>query len=114
MRKFITLIIIGILLLLNLNFIQGSYQSFQKLSEINDEHLKVKELEAKNTELKEELKDHDSTYFIEQEARNRLGFSRPGETTIVIESSEITEAAHENIEKQKSNLQSWLELVKLN
>lgn len=112
MRKFLTLGFVGILLLLNVNFIQGSFQSYQKLSEINKEQLKVDELQFKNEQLKAELKNRDSTYFIEQEARNRLGFNRPGETTIVIESSEISQAAREKQEKQKNNLENWLDLVR--
>ena len=111
MRKLITFVFIGILLLLNLNFIRGSYQSFQKLSEVNKEQSKVKDLEAENAGLKQELQQRNSTYFIEQEARNRLSYIRPGETNIMIESSEIGKAAKEKNQKQKTNLQSWLELV---
>ena|SRR3990167_10804347 len=111
MRKLITLVFVGILLTLNLNFIRGSYQSFQKLSEINREQEKVKGLEVKNSDLKLELQKRDSTYFIEQEARNRLGYSRPGETNIIIESSEIGLSTQDKQEKQKTNLQSWLDLV---
>ncbi len=111
MRKLITFVFIGVLVLLNLNFIQGSYQSFQKLAEVNKEQSKVKELETKNSDLKQELQQRDSTYFIEQEARNRLGYTRSGETTIVIESSEIGVADKEKEQKQKTNLQSWLDLV---
>src|SRR3990172_956603 len=109
MRKLITFVLIGILLLLNLDFIRGSYQSFQKLSEINKEQSKVKDLQVKNSNLKRELQERDSTYFIEQEARNRLGYSRPGETNIIVESSEIRQASQEKQTKQKSNLQSWLD-----
>lgn len=99
-------------MILNLNFIKGSYQSYDKLSEINQEQEKVKELQLKNSDLKQELQSRDSIYFIEQEARNRLGFSKPGETTIVIESNQIENASREEVEKQKSNLQSWLDLVR--
>ena len=111
MRKLITFVVIGVLILLNLNFIQGSYQSFQKLVEVNKEQSKVKDLQAKNSDLKQELQKRDSTYFIEQEARNRLGYTRSGETTIVIESSEIGAENKEKEQKQKTNLQSWLDLV---
>ena len=112
MRKLITFVFIAILLLLNLNFIRGSLQSYVKLSEINEEQHRVKEFELKNSQLKQELQDRESLYFIEQEARNRLGFSKPGETTIVVESSKIEELAKKENERQKTNLQSWLELIK--
>lgn len=111
MRKLITLIFVGFLLLLNLNFVRGSYQSYEKLSEINKEDSKVTDLEEKSIELKKELQSRDSTYFIEQEARNRLGYTRPGETIIVIESSEIAKAGQESEREQKSNLKDWLKLV---
>lgn len=112
MRKLLTLIFIGVLILLNLNFIQGSFQSFQKLAEINQEQLKVDDLAVKNSELKKELQNRDSTYFIEQEARNRLGYIKPGETAIIIESSEIGEAARRKQKEQKTNLQSWFDLIR--
>ncbi len=112
MRKFLTFVVIGILIILNLNFIQGSYQSFSKLSEISEEQSKVRDLEVKNSNLKQELEERNSTYFIEQEARNRLGYSRVGETSILVESSDIRKAAQEAQKKQKSNLESWLDLVR--
>lgn len=112
MRRILTFGFIGILLILNINLVKGSYGSYQKLEEIGQEQEKVKELEVKNQDLKGELQNRDSIYFIEQEARNRLGFSRPGETMIVLESSAINEAAKQSQKKQQSNLQSWLELVR--
>lgn len=111
MRKLLTLIFIAILVLLNINFIKGSYQAYLKLTEISKEESKVDELEAKNLELKKELQNHDTVYFIEQEARNRLGYGKQGETTIVIESSEIGQAAREKQKQQRSNLQSWFAFI---
>jgi hypothetical protein len=69
--------VIAVLLLINFNLTRGSYESYQKLTEINKEQLKVKDLELKNSELQKEFQRRESVYFIEQEARNRLGFSRP-------------------------------------
>jgi len=43
----------------------------------------VTELQAKNTELREQLKQVQSDSYIEQIAREKLGLIRPGETRIV-------------------------------
>lgn len=113
MRKFLTLTFIGFLLILNLNFVQGSFNSYQKLSEISKEQVKVKDLEEKNSDLKRELELRNSTYFIEQEARNRLGYSRAGETSIIIEGSVIKQAGDKRQEEQRNNIESWLDLIRL-
>ena len=112
MRKVLTFAVIAALLLINYNLIKASFETSQKLSEIGKEEAAVRELEEKNKKLKEELENRSSDYFVEQEARNRLGYGREGETSIVIESSEIEKAAAEQIAQQKSNIQKWIDLVR--
>ncbi len=112
MRKVLSLSIIAALLLLNFNLLKSSFETSQKLSELGQEEAVVKNLQTKNNQLKNELSEHSSDYFVEQEARNRLGYGRAGETSIVVESSEIEKAAAEKVKEQKSNMQMWLDLVK--
>ncbi|HSX57813.1 MAG TPA: hypothetical protein VLE47_00890 [Candidatus Saccharimonadales bacterium] len=112
MRKIISLITIAALVLINFNLLKASFETSQKLSGLNVEEAKVKDLQTKNDQLSKELAKESSDYFIEQEARNLLGYGRAGETSIVMESSEIKKQTEQKSTPEKSNLEKWVDLVK--
>ena len=56
-------------------------KSSDRLSQAADA---VYQLEAKNRELKKKLAQVQSAEFVETEARNKLGYSKPGETVVII------------------------------
>jgi len=112
MRKLISLVVIGLLLIINFNLLKSSYESANKLEQLSKEEEKVKELEQTNKSLKEELEKRNSPFFVEQEARNRLGYSKPGESIVVVEDSVINETRKQESANQ-SNLQKWLELLRI-
>lgn len=64
-----------------INQIIEATRSGERLSEAADV---VYKLEAKNKQLKRKLSQIQSTDFIEEEIRNKLGFSKKGETVVVI------------------------------
>jgi cell division protein DivIC len=112
MRKLISLVVIGFLILANYNLLKSSYESHIKLSQISQEEEKVKDLEEVNLSLREELKKRDSTSFIEQEARNRLGLGKPGESAILVEGNPINQSnSPQTVEKP--NFQKWVDLLKI-
>jgi len=112
MRKIVSLIIIGVLLVLNFNLVQDSLSSSQKLSEVSKVEDRIKNLEAENQELKSELTFRDSSFFVEKEARDKLGFGKPGETTIVVANQLINQTKQDAEEKNKSNLAKWFDLIR--
>lgn len=112
MRRVISLLIIGLLLLINFNLVQSSLSSSKKLAEVGKIEGRIKDLEAENKGLKAELAERDSSYFIEKEARNKLGFGKTGETTIVVASQLIKETKNQNEFKDKSNFEKWLDLIR--
>lgn len=59
----------------------GTTKSGERLSQAADA---VYKLEVKNRELKEKLSQIQSPQFLEEEARNKLGLSKKGETLIII------------------------------
>lgn len=76
--------IILIILLVAYNLIvqiMDALRSGERLSQAAD---KVYKLEAKNKELKQKLKEVLSGEFIEEQARNKLGLGKPGETLVII------------------------------
>ena len=65
----------------------------------------------KNKELEKELEDRKSKKFVEEEARNKLGLSKPGETIFVvgIESKELA-GKSERVDENLNNWQHWVEI----
>jgi cell division protein FtsB len=98
---------------LNFNLLKSSYESQKKLEQVSTQEDKVKDLEETNLNLKEELSKRDSPYFIEQEARNQLGYGKPGETTIVIQDQSLGAGGVKEEKQVKSNFLQWVELLKI-
>ena len=113
MRKVVTFIVVIVLVLINLNLIKGSYDSAEKLKQINLQESKVKGLQDKNISLKNQLSETNSTFYLEKQARDKLGFSKNGETTVVIEDQSLEKNSEiKKEEKAKSNVEKWIELVR--
>lgn len=70
-------------------------------------------LEAKNKELKKNLSRIKLPEFIEKEARNKLGLSKPGETIIVIPDDKIKEILQGSASAQETRLPNPLGWWKL-
>ncbi len=112
MRRIVSFLIIGFFLLINFNLVQSSLSSSKKLAEVSKVGDRIKDLEAENKDLKADLAERDSSYFVEKEARNKLGYGKAGETTIVVANQLIMEAKNQNELKNKSNLEKWLDLIR--
>lgn len=82
-RKLPTLIALFFIILLFASF----FAHFQKLyvlqGEIREIESQLHELNDKNEELKEQLKQAQSDAYIEQVAREKLGLVKPGESRII-------------------------------
>ena len=111
-RRILSVLVIGILLVINFNLLKSSYESATKLSQINGDQDKIKELEKVNVDLKSQLKETDSTFFVEKEARDKLGLGKQGEVAVVVEGA--TDKSTSKEESQPlSNFQKWLKLLKI-
>ncbi|MDD5415390.1 MAG: septum formation initiator family protein [Candidatus Daviesbacteria bacterium] len=83
-RKITSGLIILVVLFIVYNLVNQIIEvtrSGERLSEAADA---VYKLEVKNKQLKSELAQIQSQEFIEEEIRDKLGFSRKGETVVVI------------------------------
>ncbi len=83
-RKIVIGAIIFIILLVAYNLIgqiTDALRSGERLSQAAD---KVYQLEVKNKQLKQKLLQIGSSEFIEEQARNKLGLSKKGETVVII------------------------------
>lgn len=111
MRKIVSLLIIGVLIIINFNLLQSSLSSSKKLSEVSKIEGRIKDLEKDNKDLKAELQERSSSFYIEKDARDKLGFGKTGETTIVVINQLASQKKNTKEEKNKSNLEKWRDLL---
>jgi len=73
---------------------------------------KVSQLEKEQPELLGKRQYYQSEEFIEEEARNKLGLSRPGETIVILPPNvgEILGQKEKTSEKEIPNWQRWWRL----
>lgn len=114
-RKKIVFIIFFIIIF-GLFYALGSqiYDSLRSGDRLNQETKKLVNLQKRNMELKNKLSEVQSVGFIEEEARNKLGLAREGETVVIISQKEIDKVLgveKKQVEEPKiPNWQGWLKL----
>ena len=87
--------------------INDAVKSGERLSEQADV---VYKLEAKNRELKSKLSQIQSPQFIEEQARNKLGLSKAGETIVIIPEEKLKQVlgVSESAQIRLPNPLGWL------
>lgn len=105
----------GILLIIVIcySLAKQAYDSLQVESRVDIETAKLLSLQKKNAELKKQLEQVSSIGFIESQARDRLNFSRAGETVVIISQEELQKVLGVVEEKKAEilpNWQGWLRL----
>lgn len=107
-RKFIIGVIIIIVLVIAYNIsiqITDALKSGDRLSQAAETVFK---LEAKNRELKKQLLTVQSPEFIEEQARNKLGLGKSGETIVIIPEEKLKSVLGTSQSAQEKRLPNWL------
>ena len=86
-------ILFFILMVLSLSYnlfrqISGTVGSSDRLGQMIED---VQKLESKNKDLKKKLEQIKSAGFIEEQARNKLGLGKDGETVVIIAENRLKE-----------------------
>lgn len=68
----------------------------------------VYKAEIKNKELKKKLSEIKSPKFIEEQARDKLGLAKPGETVVIIPDNKIKEVLGSTESAKEARLPNWL------
>ncbi|HRH33230.1 MAG TPA: septum formation initiator family protein [bacterium] len=82
---FFTLLLIGLLVLLSFPLSKNWRQKRSIEREIAGLESQVKDMEGKNSNLKNVLDYMQSDQFVEEQARTKLNYKKPGESVVVIE-----------------------------
>jgi cell division protein FtsB len=110
-KKLISSLIILFSLYLIVSLSREIFDLIQKEKVIGKEELKLEELKVETQVLKEQLDYVQSEEFVEKEAREKLGMTRPGETVVILpeDFKEMVDQSQGVIEpKEVPNWKQWL------
>lgn len=113
MKKIVTFLIFIVFLFLAYGLIHQIWSAFQAEKRLSSEFEKLSGLQVKNQELKKMLSQAKSVDFLEQQARDKLGLSKEGETVFIIPQDKIDKVLglSQKIEELRlPNWQGWLKL----
>lgn len=88
---YLILLLIGLYLMLNLS--QSIISLTTKNKELEQANDKVEKEISRNSQLISELSKVQNPKYIEQQAREKLGMSRPGETVVVVPEEAVVQMA---------------------
>lgn len=104
------LILVSLMMAYNLvNQIMAATKSGERLFQSADILFR---LEAKNRQLKDKLSKLQSAEFLEEQARNKLGFAKKGETVVVIPPEKLKSVlgASQSAQIRLPNWLGWLKV----
>lgn len=114
MVKKITLgIAVLIMAIIAYNLISQIFDALKSGERLSKEAEQVYKLEAQNKELKKKLTEIKSPQFIEEQARNKLGLGKKGETLVIIPQDKINQILGTSQSAQEVRLPNWLGWLKV-
>jgi cell division protein FtsB len=108
-RIFYIVTVIILLVIIN-NLSRSIYDLWHKKDILTDAQKRLEIEKQKNIKLKAELSYVQSEAFIEEQARNKLFMSKPGEQDVLIPKNLLETGKNKNNNPEKQNWQKWLDL----
>lgn len=109
-KKLLIFLITGLGFYLSFNLARGIWDSYQNTSRLIESKNNLAREKDNNQKLKEQLGLVSSPYFVEKEARDKLGLAKPGETIIVTPTPEIQKEEEKSPFEGLSIQESWWEV----
>jgi cell division protein FtsB len=109
-KKIIYIVTVIILLVIINNLIRSIYDLWHKQDLLTAAKEKLELEKERNNKLKAELSYVQSEKFIEEQARNKLFMSKPGEQDILIQKNLIQKEKDKPKIDTRPNWQRWLNL----
>lgn len=108
-KTFLRFSLVVFLLILIIVVSRNVYTQTTKFQEIQKAESRAAKLSKENKKLTEELKGKQSTFFVEKQARDKLGFQKAGEVLYVLPKS--SDPNEQESSKRQDNWQKWLQLL---
>lgn len=105
-----TILIIGISLIIKL--CGDIFRLLKAGDQVRLAEEKIERLEKERQQLLEKKQYYQSEEFIEEEARNKLGLSRPGETVVILPPN-VSQILGREEEKPAEEIPNWKKWLKL-
>lgn len=110
MKKLIFFITIAICLSVIENFIASIYQLLYKKDVLIQVQNELQKEEQENKRLKDQLNRVKNPQFVEEQARDKLFLTKPGESVILIPSFQASDSGKTVKKEEKPNWQQWWDL----
>lgn len=89
LKKIGIIVVILIVILVAYNLIGQIFEATRSGDRLSKEAEELYKLEAENKELKKKLSESKSVQFLEEQARDKLGLAKKGETVVVISEDKL-------------------------
>jgi len=109
MKTTLRLIIILLLASTSLALGRSIYGQASKFKEIYQAESKVSQLTKEQEDLKATFEEKKRPGFLEKQARDKLGFQKPGETLYVVLNQEAAGEGQDRTTKE--NWEAWIDLL---
>lgn len=106
-RKIIIAVVILIVLVIAYNILIQITDALKSGERLSSQAEVVYQLEAKNRQLKKKLSEVQSPQFIEEQARNKLGLGKAGETIVIIPEEKLKQVLGTS-QSAEVRLPNWL------
>ena len=104
-----TVLVIVLLLIIN-GLLHSIYDLWQKQYLVTSAQNQLREEKLKNLKLKADLSYAQTQQFVDEEARNKLFMTKPGEQQVFISPDLLSNGKQTRVQKQIPNWQQWLKL----
>lgn len=105
--RVIRLVIIGVSAILVVNLSRSIWDLWRRRDILYERQVVLDRLKNENKRLKDELTYSESPLFIEQEARNRLGLGKEGETVVIMPNVQYPISNIQTKEEKEGNPPNW-------
>ena len=113
MRRIVSFLIIFVTVVSISALFKNVLDSYNTVEGLNNVREEEKILEEERISLEKELEERKTKDFIENEARNKLGLSKKGESIYVTDSNKVEEeATKESKSRELANWELWLEVFR--
>ena len=110
MRKLFGIFLVMFLVVIVFNLSREIWNSYQSIKEISKTEEELDKLQKEQEKLKAQLDFRKSDFFVEEQARDKLGFSKPGEEAIIIKDESLLTKPGTSEERNLPNWRRWLSL----
>ncbi len=110
MKKIVYIVFVIVLLVIINNLIHSIFETWHKQDLLTNAQKQLEIEKNKNKKLKAELSYVKSPQFLEEQARDKLFMSKPGELDVLIPTKMISPQKPAKKIDNRQNWQKWIEL----